>query len=110
MVELDRVSSSFDVSGVQPHFVAWSEDWCWSASAVFSFCLYGLSAAHLVSEVVVHLLDGSGSGEGIGVSWCWFGGGKQAGHGSRVVAVQSKERRQVGGLGRVVVGGKLHMW
>ena len=75
MVKLNGGSAGLDVPGIQPYLIAWSEDWCWGASAVTSLRLYGLGAAHLGSEVVVDLLDGSGSGEGIGVPWCRFGGG-----------------------------------
>ena len=75
MVELNGGSASLDVPGIQPYSLTRSEDWCWGASAVTSLCLYSLGAAHLGSEVVMDLLDGSGSGEGIGISRCRYGGG-----------------------------------
>ena len=74
MVQLDGGSTGLDIPGIKPYTVARLNDWCWDASAVAFLCQDRLGMAHIGSEVVVDLLDSSGSSKCVGVSWCQFGG------------------------------------
>ena len=74
MVPLDGGSTGLDIPGIKLYTVARSKHWYWDASAVAFLCLDRLGMAHIGSEVVVDLLDSSGSSKCVGVSWRQFGG------------------------------------